>query len=731
MPGRVRGLSVHARRYFHAGRSSGEAQRTDAAVQGTAATVCGDAQGEAWRTEDGSFCSSADVPVPRPSGSERGKGRHTEGQGEKSSGCRGYREDEEALWQQEVNSLGAQARMLQCVYHENSPFLRGETRHRSHALVPAWLLQGGQKGETQEGTGGKSDGAAVCVVLVNLGSPSKPTYRHLWRYLNQFLGDSRVVEVPTALWFLIRHSFILPFRSYASAKKYHSIWHLDPGASHFPSLCHRPHSPLPERRLQEAASAVGRVQHAHARPHAAPQASAAACGAHSHVATGEAKPAAARATGDLRRATGGKARGSSREAGEEPGRELSATEAAGRVVGQVWREARAAARKMRARDFTAPAPLVRITEALRREVQARFDRLADELRAAPPRREEEHGSAPRSGGGADAHSGGGSLRVEGGAGKGQLSAARVPCGGSGVCPPARPEDTARSAGRAADEEAGARQDLHVVDACGADASRRLRPGIRVLMGMRYGEPSLPSVLREAQRGGCRKLLILPLYPQTANATTSSVYDAALEEIMKWRVMPDLRILSGYADHPAYIGALAASIRRFWEAERLAQESAAEAAVARLSSGRGEKLIFSFHGIPISTGRQAGEIYQCLCAKTARLVAEELHLKPEECEVAFQSRFGPAEWTKPYIDRRLEALAAAGVRVVDVVMPGFATDCLETIEEMGCFYSEKFHALTKGRGRLRVIPCLNASAEASSAIFTIAREQMTDWLRLMK
>ncbi|CBZ52997.1 Ferrochelatase, related [Neospora caninum Liverpool] len=713
-------FSPTGRRFFHdsgspVGPQNSELERE--AGKGRAFSTQGAGQ---QRAEVGETCRSDGFLEGYPGSREAGmSGRERDG--DLGRAGREARTEEDALWRKEADYLSPEARKLQCLYHRRSSYLRGEDGQTARPVVPAWLRQKGEEkemGEEESVKLGTADGGAVCVVLVNLGSPSAPTYRELWKYLNQFLGDPRVVEVPCVLWFFIRHAFILPFRSFASAQKYQSIWNFDPCSKSAP----RPQAHGAPSLCQSLA--FGSVRRGRETVHSAQE-------HRLHISQGSLVEEAR----DTRCAKGKNlvhpdlpAADSARRSAQ-PIRSQGDTEAdqtarhlrEASVCGRSSTMTRVALHETRKRDFSgSPAPLVRISEALRSQVQARFDALLDEKLGerdkrggweAPTDRAVRDGDRPANG------CEGRSKREKESA-EPSMKSARF-----------REMHAARHGGtngRGLRDPAGI--ETPTVDLL-KEGARRLRPAVRVLMGMRYGEPSLPSVLRAARDGGCRKLLILPLYPQTAAATTSSVYDAAMEEIMKWRVMPDLRILSGYADHPAYISALATTIRRFWEEE--GGESERKHANEPAVRGRGEKLVFSFHGIPLSTGRQAGEIYQCLCAKTARLVADQLEMQPEDVEVAFQSRFGPAEWTQPYIDQRLEALAGAGYRLVDVVMPGFATDCLETIEEMAGIYRGKFLQLTNGEGELRVIPCLNASDEATAAVFAVAKEQMTDWLKLME
>jgi len=193
------------------------------------------------------------------------------------------------------------------------------------------------------------------------------------------------------------------------------------------------------------------------------------------------------------------------------------------------------------------------------------------------------------------------------------------------------------------------------------ASRHPGP-IRLALGMRYGNPSIPAALAELRAAGVRRLLVLPLYPQYSATTVASTFDAVATELRTWRWLPEMRFITHYHDDSGYLDALANNIR----AVRVEQP--------------GERLLFSFHGLP-KRNLLAGDPYHCQCHKTARLVAERLGLDAGQWAVAFQSRFGRAEWLQPYTSALLTDWAKAGIKTVDVVCPGFAADCLETLEEI--------------------------------------------------
>ncbi len=237
--------------------------------------------------------------------------------------------------------------------------------------------------------------------------------------------------------------------------------------------------------------------------------------------------------------------------------------------------------------------------------------------------------------------------------------------------------------------------------------REIGTPVHVAVGMRYGNPSIQSALRELAGHGCRRILVLPLYPQYAAVTTGSTIDAVAAELTTWRWVPEIRTIHHYHDDPAYIQALAASIREVWERE-----------------GAPEKLLFSFHGIP-KRYFLAGDPYFCECHKLARLAAEELQLPRERWEVSFQSLFGKEEWLKPYTDKTITAMAKAGIRDLDVVCPGFSADCLETIEEIDEQNREIF--LHAGGGRYRYIPALNDRPDHIRFLTGLVRRNLQGWV----
>jgi ferrochelatase len=230
--------------------------------------------------------------------------------------------------------------------------------------------------------------------------------------------------------------------------------------------------------------------------------------------------------------------------------------------------------------------------------------------------------------------------------------------------------------------------------------------LHVALGMRYGAPSIARALRELRGKGCDRIVILPLYPQVASATVGSSFDAVAAELTGWRRMPALRFVAGYHDDPAYVGALAASITEAWQGER-----------------RPERILFSYHGIPKRTFL-AGDPYHCACHATTRLVAERLGLPEGTALTTFQSRFGREEWLTPYTDQTLRELAASGVADVDVVCPGFAADCLETLEEIAMLNRDVF--LAAGGNRYRYIAALNDRPAHIEALAGVCRRTLAGW-----
>ena len=225
--------------------------------------------------------------------------------------------------------------------------------------------------------------------------------------------------------------------------------------------------------------------------------------------------------------------------------------------------------------------------------------------------------------------------------------------------------------------------------------------------MRYGQPAIAETLARMKAAGCDRILLLPLYPQYAASSTATAFDAAFTWLKRIRNQPALRCVRSYHDHPTYIQALVTNIRAYWQ-----------------THGRPDVLLISFHGVPRYT-LDKGDPYHCECRKTARLLTEALGLHDEQYRVTFQSRFGRAEWLQPYTDKTLSELGKAGVQRVDVVAPGFTSDCLETLEELAMEGRDSF--LTSGGKEFHYIPALNEHPAWIAALGEIALENLGGWV----
>jgi ferrochelatase len=232
------------------------------------------------------------------------------------------------------------------------------------------------------------------------------------------------------------------------------------------------------------------------------------------------------------------------------------------------------------------------------------------------------------------------------------------------------------------------------------------PALVVDFAMRYGEPSIASVLARLKQQRCERILVLPLYPQYAASTTATALDAVSASLSRTRNIPELRLVKHFHDHPAYIAALAEGVRRHWA-----------------QHGRPDKLLMSFHGLPRYT-LERGDPYHCECQKTARLLAEALSLAPAQFQLSFQSRFGRAQWLQPYTAATLAQWGKQGLGRVDVICPGFVADCLETLEEIGMECRAEF--LNAGGKEFHLIPCLNESDAWIQALAQIALEHARGW-----
>ena len=236
---------------------------------------------------------------------------------------------------------------------------------------------------------------------------------------------------------------------------------------------------------------------------------------------------------------------------------------------------------------------------------------------------------------------------------------------------------------------------------------RIKAPLVVDYAMRYGLPSVADVLNSMRQQGCDRILVLPLYPQYAASTTATALDTVGAAFARMRNQPALRSVRSFHDHPGYIGALAQSINDYW-----------------FKHGRPDKLVMSFHGVPRYTLDQ-GDPYHCACHATGRLVAEALKLTPDQYTITFQSRFGRAQWLQPYTAEVLRELGRQKAGRIDVVCPGFVSDCLETLEEIAI--EGKAIYLTAGGKDFHFIPCLNERNDWLHALADIVAENLPGWV----
>jgi len=230
--------------------------------------------------------------------------------------------------------------------------------------------------------------------------------------------------------------------------------------------------------------------------------------------------------------------------------------------------------------------------------------------------------------------------------------------------------------------------------------------VRVLPAMRYGQPSIAAQLDELKASGCSRILVVPLYPQYSGATTASVIDAVGAWARRARHVPELRFTGSFHDHPGYIQVLAQSVQSHWQ-----------------SHGRPSQLVMSFHGVPERT-RALGDPYHAECLKTAYLLADRLELKDHEWTLSFQSRFGKAKWVGPATQSVLRELGRAGAARVDVICPGFVSDCLETLEEIAIEGRRDF--LAAGGQAFHYIPCLNDHPDWLAALTDLVWQHLQGW-----
>jgi ferrochelatase len=230
--------------------------------------------------------------------------------------------------------------------------------------------------------------------------------------------------------------------------------------------------------------------------------------------------------------------------------------------------------------------------------------------------------------------------------------------------------------------------------------------VEIALGMRYGNPSIESALEELKQKKVRRLLVLPLYPQYSATTTASTFDEVTRVLQTWRWIPELRFVNHYHDNKDYINALVKSIKKHWQ-----------------EHGQPQKLILSYHGIP-KRYLLNGDPYHCECHVTTRLVAQQLGLKEDEYMICFQSIFGREEWLKPYLADTLKSLPSQDVKNVQVICPGFSSDCLETLEEIEEENMEYF--IEAGGEKFSYIPALNASSDHLQTIESLILKHTQGW-----
>ncbi len=254
--------------------------------------------------------------------------------------------------------------------------------------------------------------------------------------------------------------------------------------------------------------------------------------------------------------------------------------------------------------------------------------------------------------------------------------------------------------------------LHTLEAQAAGLLSRLAngqgPHTRVEVGLRYGRPSIETALGRLQAAGCTRILAFPLFPQFSSTTTETSLQAVQAVIETWEQPPELRIVRHYPDHPGYIRTLARTILE-----------------ARDRFGRPDHLIFSFHGIPQRYADRKGDPYPQECRRTAALAARSLGLEQDDWSIAFQSRFGPEPWLRPYTDEHLKSLAHRGAKDVHIVAPGFSADCLETIDELD--HEARAGFIEAGGRSFHYIPALNARQDHLDTLAEIARAHLKDWI----
>lgn len=230
--------------------------------------------------------------------------------------------------------------------------------------------------------------------------------------------------------------------------------------------------------------------------------------------------------------------------------------------------------------------------------------------------------------------------------------------------------------------------------------------VKVVLAMRYGQPSIASALQVLQENNARRILVFPMYPQYSASTAASTFDELAKQFERLRWIPEVRMINCYGAEPEYIHACAERISSYWE-----------------NHPRSQKLLFSFHGLPKRSLLQ-GDPYHCECHQTARLIAEQLGLGDSDWMLTFQSRFGMTEWLQPYTDKALKKLPSEGIKSVDVFCPGFSADCIETLEEIDMQNHEIF--LSSGGKSFNYIPALNDTHTHIQALVQIISRHIQGW-----
>lgn len=236
---------------------------------------------------------------------------------------------------------------------------------------------------------------------------------------------------------------------------------------------------------------------------------------------------------------------------------------------------------------------------------------------------------------------------------------------------------------------------------------QLSEAVTVVLAMRYGNPSIAAGLEKLRQANAERVLVLPLYPQYSATTTASIFDAISTELQGWRRIPELRFINHYPNDPGYIGALAKGARDFWQ-----------------QHGEPDRLLMSFHGIPQEYA-DGGDPYPQECHTTARQLATALGLDEDRWTITFQSRLGRKEWIKPYTDETLKQWGREGVKKVQVICPGFPTDCLETLEEIAVENRDYF--LEAGGEAYHYIPALNDSTDHITALADLVKRHSQGWI----